>query len=53
MKPQLTGEVAEDDRSNEWMLGLGLAITLITRVPVGLTEGSDWWDVSRDTPRPA
>ncbi|MFA3872996.1 hypothetical protein ABS735_04805 [Streptomyces sp. MMCC 100] len=43
VKPQLTGEVSEGNHSNEWMFGLGLAITLVIRVPVGLTEGSDWW----------
>lgn len=35
----LTEEIREDDRGNEWRFGLGLAVTLLIRVPIGLTVG--------------
>ncbi|WP_326599308.1 hypothetical protein [Streptomyces sp. NBC_01803] len=41
VSPELTGDVSKGNHSNEWMLGIGLTVTLAIRVPVGLTEGSD------------
>lgn len=40
VESDLSKEVREDDRGNEWMFGLGLAVTLVIRVPTGLTVAS-------------